>query len=30
MVISFIVYIVIYKMTPDAAVDEKLVSGLKK
>ena len=30
MVISFIVYIAIYKMTPDAAVDEKLVSGLKK
>ena len=30
MVISFIVYIVFFKMTPDAAVDEKLVSGLKK
>lgn len=30
MVISFIVYIAIYKMTPDAAVDEKLVSGLEK
>ena len=29
MVISFVIYIAIYKLTPDAKVDEKLVAGLK-
>ena len=29
MVISFIIYIAIYKLTPDAKVDEELVAGLK-